>query len=133
MAETIAAPSSWSNPEIINAFKSESIHLATGKPFPDGSRMAKIHWNAKISQGVPGAPLMPVSQHDVDFMVKDSQRGSRTATGGVTASSSLTLLPTRFGSATRATSRPRSTMPSAASNATTPPKIETTSSHYMPK
>ena len=60
------------NPVIINAFKSGIP--GNGKPFPDGSRMAKIHWNSKVQPGVPGSPLMPVSQHDVDFMVKDSKR-----------------------------------------------------------
>ena len=60
------------NPEIINAFKAGIP--GNGKPFPDGSRMAKIHWNAKVQPSVPGSPLMPVSQHDVDFMVKDSKR-----------------------------------------------------------
>jgi hypothetical protein len=27
-----------------------------------------------VNQGVPGASLMPVSEHDVDLMVKDSKR-----------------------------------------------------------
>jgi hypothetical protein len=35
--------------------------------------MVKIHYNAKVAQ-VPGGSLMPVSQHDVDLMVKDSKR-----------------------------------------------------------
>jgi len=69
-AETIAVI--VGNPVIINAFKSGVP--GNGKPFPDGSRMAKIHWNAKVNPDVPGSPLMPVSQHDVDFMVKDSKR-----------------------------------------------------------
>lgn len=60
------------NPVIINAFKSGIP--GNGKTFPDGAKMAKIHWNAKVNQAYPGAPLMPVSQHDVDFMVKDSKR-----------------------------------------------------------
>jgi len=60
------------NPVIISAFKAGTP--GNGKPFPDGSKMAKIHWNAKVNQAYPGAPLMPVSQHDVDFMVKDSKR-----------------------------------------------------------
>jgi len=60
------------NPEIIKAFKSGIP--GNGKPFPDGSKMVKIHWNSKTAQGVPGSPLMPVSQHDVDLMVKDSKR-----------------------------------------------------------
>ena len=42
------------NPEIINAFKSGIP--GNGKPFPDGSRMAKIHWNAKVNPGLPGSP-----------------------------------------------------------------------------
>jgi hypothetical protein len=45
-----------------------------GKPFPDGSRMAKIHWNPKTQTKYPGAPKVPGTQHDVDFMVKDSKR-----------------------------------------------------------
>lgn len=45
-----------------------------GKPFPDGSRMAKIHWNPKKSEAEPGQPTVPGTQHDVDFMVKDSKR-----------------------------------------------------------
>jgi hypothetical protein len=60
------------NPEMIKAFKSGIP--GNGKPFPDGAKMAKIHWNAKVMQDVPGSPLMPVSQHDVDFMVKDNKR-----------------------------------------------------------
>ena len=44
-----------------------------GKPFPDGAKMAKIHWIPKTS-GYPGNPSVPATQHDVDFMVKDSAR-----------------------------------------------------------
>ena len=45
-----------------------------GKPFPDGARMAKIHWNPKKQATYPGQPTVPGTQHDVDFMVKDSKR-----------------------------------------------------------
>src|ERR1700722_2167588 len=45
-----------------------------GKPFPDGARMAKIHWNPKKNEAYPGQPTVPNTQHDVDFMVKDSKR-----------------------------------------------------------
>jgi mono/diheme cytochrome c family protein len=45
-----------------------------GKPFPDGAKMAKVHWNAKVDAGEPGAPTIPGGHHDVDFMVKDSKR-----------------------------------------------------------
>jgi hypothetical protein len=45
-----------------------------GKPFPDGARMAKIHWNPRKQETYPGKPTVPGTQHDVDFMVKDSKR-----------------------------------------------------------
>ncbi len=44
-----------------------------GKPFPDGSKMAKIHWNPRKMETFPAATV-PGTQHDVDFMVKDSRR-----------------------------------------------------------
>ena len=44
-----------------------------GKPFPDGARLAKIHWNPKKMETFPAATV-PGSQADVDFMVKDSKR-----------------------------------------------------------
>jgi hypothetical protein len=45
-----------------------------GKPFPDGARMAKIHYIPKTQSDYPGEPKVPGAQHDVDFMVKDSKR-----------------------------------------------------------
>jgi hypothetical protein len=36
--------------------------------------MAKIHWNPKKNEAYPGQPTVPNTQHDVDFMVKDSKR-----------------------------------------------------------
>jgi len=45
-----------------------------GKPFPDGAKMAKIHWNPKKNAMDPGHPIQPDTLHDVDFMVKDSKR-----------------------------------------------------------
>jgi Cytochrome P460 len=59
------------NPVMINAY--ESGIPGNGKPFPDGSRMAKIHWNPKKLETLPTATV-PASLHDVDFMVKDSKR-----------------------------------------------------------
>jgi hypothetical protein len=47
---------------------------ANGKPFPDGARMAKIHWTPKKQEAYPGEPTVPGTQHDVDFMVKDSKK-----------------------------------------------------------
>ena len=60
------------NPVMINAYKAGIPR--NGEPFPDGAKMAKIHWNAKVNLGEPGGPTVPGTQHDVDFMVKDSQR-----------------------------------------------------------
>jgi len=45
-----------------------------GKPFPDGAKMAKIHWTPKKNEEAPGQPTVPGVLHDVDFMVKDSRR-----------------------------------------------------------
>jgi len=44
-----------------------------GKPFPDGAKLAKIHWNPKKMETFPAATV-PGTQHDMDFMVKDSKR-----------------------------------------------------------
>ena len=59
------------NPVMINAYQSGIP--GNGKPFPDGSKMAKIHWNPKKNETFPGTTV-PASLHDVDFMVKDSKR-----------------------------------------------------------
>jgi mono/diheme cytochrome c family protein len=60
------------NPVMINAYKAGIP--GNGRPFPDGAKMAKVHWNAKVNVGEPGGPTVPDTQHDVDFMVKDSNR-----------------------------------------------------------
>src|SRR6267378_7749782 len=60
------------NPAMIDAYKAGVP--GNGKPFPDGAKMAKIHWNPKKNETAPGQPLVPSTLHDVDFMVKDSKR-----------------------------------------------------------
>jgi mono/diheme cytochrome c family protein len=60
------------NPAMINAYKAGIP--GNGKPFPDGAKMAKVHWNAKVNPAEPGSPTVPGTQHDVDLMVKDSKR-----------------------------------------------------------
>ena len=60
------------NTVMIDAYK--ACIPGNGKPFPDGSKMAKIHWNPKKNEMYPGGPTVPSAQHDVDFMVKDSKR-----------------------------------------------------------
>src|SRR5450631_2411113 len=54
------------NSVMIDAFK-EGVP-GNGKPFPDGARMAKIHWNPKKQETYPGEPTVPGTQHDVDFI-----------------------------------------------------------------
>jgi hypothetical protein len=60
------------NPAMIEAYKAGIP--GNGKSFPDGARMAKIHWMAKKAEDQPGDPVVPGALHDVDFMVKDSKR-----------------------------------------------------------
>ena len=60
------------NPIMIDAYK-EGVP-GNGKSFPDGAKMAKIHWNPKKQETYPGQPTVPGTQHDIDFMVKDSKR-----------------------------------------------------------
>jgi mono/diheme cytochrome c family protein len=60
------------NAVMINAYKAGIP--GNGQPFPDGAKMAKVHWNAKVNVGEPGGPTVPGTQHDVDLMVKDSKR-----------------------------------------------------------
>ena len=60
------------NPAMIDAYKAGIP--GNGKPFPDGAKMAKIHWTAKKNETAPGQPLVAGPLHDVDFMVKDSKR-----------------------------------------------------------
>jgi hypothetical protein len=60
------------NRVMIDAFKAGIP--GNGKPFPDGAKMAKIHWNAEKNEAYPGPPTVPGTLHDTDFMVKDSKR-----------------------------------------------------------
>src|SRR5213078_607589 len=86
------------NPAMIEAYQAGVP--GNGKPFPDGSKMAKIQYVPKQLETFPAATV-PGTQHDVDFMVKDSKRfpdsggwgwavfkyeaASRTFTAGTTA------------------------------------------------
>jgi hypothetical protein len=60
------------NPVLIDAY--EAGVPGNGKAFPDGAKMAKIHWRPKRQETYPGEPAVPGAQLDVDFMVKDSRR-----------------------------------------------------------
>lgn len=59
------------NPVMIGAYRAGAA--GEGKKFPDGSKLAKIHWLAKKSTE-PGSPIIPGTLHDIDFMVRDSAR-----------------------------------------------------------
>ena len=59
------------NPVMINAYQSGIP--GNGKPFPDDSKMAKVHWIPKKMETFPTA-IVPGTLQDVDFMVKDSKR-----------------------------------------------------------
>jgi Cytochrome P460 len=59
------------NPVMIDAYRAGIP--GNGKPFPNGAKMAKIHWNPKKNQYFPDTTV-PGTLHDVDFMVKDSKR-----------------------------------------------------------
>jgi hypothetical protein len=60
------------NPAMIAAYKAGIP--GNGRPFPDGAKLAKIHWKAKHNAEQPGDPTVPGTLDDVDFMVKDSKR-----------------------------------------------------------
>ena len=59
------------NPVMIDAYRTGVP--GNGKPFPEGSKMAKIHWSPKNLETFPAATV-PGTLHDIDFMVKDSKR-----------------------------------------------------------
>jgi hypothetical protein len=59
------------NPAMIDAYKSGIP--GNGKPFPDGVKMAKVHWTPKQSALFPTATV-PGGLANVDLMVKDSKR-----------------------------------------------------------
>ncbi len=60
------------NKVMIDAYKAG--YPGNGKPFPDGAKMAKIHWAPTQSKTAPGPTTIAGSLHDVDFMVKDAKR-----------------------------------------------------------
>jgi hypothetical protein len=67
------------NPAMIDAYKAGMP--GNGKPFPDGVKMAKIHWMPTKMETYPLATV-PGSLHDVDVMVKDSKRFADSAGWG---------------------------------------------------
>jgi len=84
------------NPAMIAAYQAGSP--GNGKPFPDGAKMAKIHWKAAQSTDAPTPTTVHGALDDVDFMAKDSKRFSDSGGWGyaqfnyVAASDSFTPL-----------------------------------------
>ena len=60
------------NPAMIDAYRAGLP--GNGKHWPDGAKMAKIHWKAKKSAEAPDQTTVPDTLHDIDFMEKDSTR-----------------------------------------------------------
>ena len=60
------------NPVAIDAFRAGIP--GNGKPFPDGSKMAKVEWRPKKSPDAPYDINVPGTVYDLDFMVKDAKR-----------------------------------------------------------
>ena len=60
------------NPVMIEAYRAGVP--GNGKPFPDGSKIAKIEWRPKKSTEAPFSVNIPDTQKDVDFIEKDSKR-----------------------------------------------------------
>jgi hypothetical protein len=68
------------NPVMIDAYRAGVP--GNGKPFPDGAKMAKVHWNVKKSAEAPAPTTVPDTLHDIDFMVRDSKRFPDTGAWG---------------------------------------------------
>ena len=60
------------NPTMIDAYRAGVP--GNGKPFPDGSKIAKIQWNPKKSAEAPFSVDVPDTLKDVAFIEKDSKR-----------------------------------------------------------
>ncbi len=62
------------NPVMIKAYQAGIP--GNGKPFPDGSKNAKIQWRVKKSAEAPVPTMVPDTLTDVAFMAKDGKRFS---------------------------------------------------------
>jgi hypothetical protein len=60
------------NPIMIDAYRAGIP--GNGKPFPDGSKIAKIEWKPKMSSESPFAVRIPESLQDVFLIEKDVKR-----------------------------------------------------------
>ena len=62
------------NPVMIDAYRAGVP--GNGQPFPDGAKIAKIHWKPKQSAEAPAPTVVPDTLDDVDFIARDSKRFS---------------------------------------------------------
>ena len=60
------------NPAMIDAYRAGLP--GNGKHWPDGAKLAKIHWLTKKSAEAPDPTTVPDTLHDIDFMEKNSKR-----------------------------------------------------------
>ena len=60
------------NPAMIEAYRNGVP--GTGKPFPDGSKIAKIEWTSKKSSESPYFVMVPDALKTVSFIEKDTKR-----------------------------------------------------------
>jgi hypothetical protein len=60
------------NPVMIDAYKAGVP--GNGKPFPDGSKIAKIEWKLKKSTEAPFSVNVPSTLQDIFLIEKDTQR-----------------------------------------------------------
>jgi hypothetical protein len=78
------------NPTMIDAYRAGVP--GNGKPFPDGSKIAKIEWKPKKNTEAPFSVRVPDTLQDVFFIEKNT-RDSRTRRDGHTPR--LTMIPRR--------------------------------------
>src|SRR3954463_1335030 len=60
------------NPLMIDAYRAGVP--GNGKPFPDGSKIAKVEWKPKISTEAPAETAVPDTLAGIGFMERDSKR-----------------------------------------------------------
>jgi hypothetical protein len=64
------------NPTMIDAYRAGIP--GNGKPFPDGSKIAKIEWKPKKNPEAPFSVRVPDTLQDVFFIEKDSKKFPKT-------------------------------------------------------
>jgi hypothetical protein len=64
------------NPTMIDAYRTGAG--GNGKPFPDGSKIAKIEWKPKKNPEAPFVVRVPDTLQDVFFIEKDSKKFPKT-------------------------------------------------------